>query len=267
MDTMNTMNVMKAVGIITLIIILGMGTCSFGDDYSGELYNRANEHYTLKEYHEALDLYMELIERGIQNPLLYYNLANTYYRIGKKGYAVLYYEKALRLKPFDKEIRSNLKFVRRSLEDKISPLYNEGIFKFLQVIFSFLKLKIIVYGELFFFSASIALFIVFILFAAARNKIKKPLIVCTVLFAAMLIGSLSIRYNELHHPKGVILEKALEVKSSPIEESDFLFTLHEGTEVKFIEKRGEWIRFRIADGREGWILLNSIELVEPGILL
>jgi SH3-like domain-containing protein len=40
-----------------------------------------------------------------------------------------------------------------------------------------------------------------------------------------------------------------------------LFILHEGTKAQIIEEFGTWRRIELADGRQGWIGLNDIELI------
>jgi tetratricopeptide (TPR) repeat protein len=229
---------------------------------NAEIYNRANDLYTKKEYHEALELYQELANRGIQNPSLYYNLANTYFKIGNIGYAVLYFERALLLKPFDRDIRSNLDHVKAQLEDKIRPLYDEGIFRLLRKLFSYLTLKITAYLEIILFTFLIFLLLSFLFLPHSRHRLKNPLVVVGILYMAILIGMIAQSSHEKRYPKGVILQKVLEVKSSPLAESETLFTLHEGTKFKLIEQRGEWIRFSTQDGRQGWILQDSAELIQ-----
>lgn len=229
---------------------------------NAEIYNSANDFYTRKEYHEALDLYLELTNRGIQNPLLYYNLANTYFKIGNTGYAVLYFERALLLKPFDRDIRANLNHVRSKLEDKIRPLYDEGIFRLLRTLFSFLSLKITVYLEILLFTTLIVLLLSFLFLPHSRIRLKNPIIVIGTIYTAILIGMISQYAYERKFPQGIILQKVLDVKSSPLVESETLFTLHEGTKFRLIEGRGEWIRFSTPDGRQGWILQESVALIQ-----
>ena len=229
---------------------------------NADIYNSANELYTKKEYHEALELYQELANRGIQNPSLYYNLANTNFKIGNIGYAVLYFERALLLKPFDRDIRSNLDHVRAQLEDKIRPLYDEGIFRLLRRLFSFLRLKITASLEIILFTSLVVLLLFFLFLPHSRHRLKNPLIVVGTVYMIILIGMIAQSSHERKYPKGIILQKVLEVKSSPLAESETLFTLHEGTKFKLIEQRGEWIRFSTQDGRQGWILQESVELIQ-----
>jgi hypothetical protein len=82
-----------------------------------------------------------------------------------------------------------------------------------------------------------------------------------VLYTAVLIGMISQYTYSKRYPRGIILEKILDVKASPLAESETIYTLHEGTKFKLIERRGDWIRLVIADGRQGWILQQSVALI------
>jgi tetratricopeptide (TPR) repeat protein len=251
--------------VLPLVLLLTVSLCYFGyaDTESAKLYNAANEHYTGKEYHEALDLYLELVERGVQHPSLYYNLANTYSNIGMAGYAVLYFERALLLKPFDRDIRSNLVYMEENMEDKIIPLYDQGALRFIRLLISLMKLKITVTLELVLFTLCFILILLFLFLPHARIKLKKPLLTVAAVYIVVLIGVVSQYSHENLHPKGIILQKELEVKSSPLAESESIFTLHQGAKFKIIEVRGEWIRFAIEDGRQGWILKDAVSLIQP----
>jgi tetratricopeptide (TPR) repeat protein len=229
---------------------------------NAEIYNSANDFFTNKEYHEALELYQELINRGVQNPLLYYNLASTYYKIGDVGNAVLYFERALRLKPFDRDIRANLNHVRSGLEDKIRPLYDEGILRLLRKLFSFPNVKTIVYVEIVLFSILIILLLSFLFLPHARIRLKRSIIIIGVIYVATLIGMISQFTYERKFPQGILLQKVVDVKSSPLVESETLFSLHEGSKFRLIENRGEWIRFSIQDGRQGWIIRESVAFIQ-----
>lgn len=225
------------------------------------IYNSANEYYSARDFQNALDLYLELIERGVRNPYLYYNLGNTYFKLGEIGYAVLYYEKALSLKPFDRDIRENLEYARRSIKERILPLYIESFFRYLKIVYSYIKAKNLVYIETFFFTFLIAICFLYIFSPYKRQTLKKYLIPGVLLFLIFLAAAFSYRSYEKRHPKGIVVEKEIEVLSAPIAESDVLFVLYEGTKTKLLETRGEWLRISLADGREGWIFRQSIVFI------
>ena len=251
---------------LLVVLIFFLANTAFSSVENAEIYNSANAHYTNKEYFEALELYLELANRGIQNPALFYNLANTYFKIGMKGYAVLYFERALLLKPFDGDIRANLNHVHAQLEDKILPLYDEGMFRIMKIALSFIRIKITVYLESVLLGLLIILLLLFLFLPHYRKRLKKTIIIIGVLYAVALIGMISQYTYNKRHPEGIILQKALDVKSSPLAESETLFTLHEGTKFKLIEQRGDWVRLTIADGRQGWMGQEGVEFISNGKL-
>lgn len=54
----------------------------------------------------------------------YFNLGNAYYRSGKKGKAILCYERALRLNPRYEKAQANLDFVNMKIIDRPEPEEN-----------------------------------------------------------------------------------------------------------------------------------------------
>lgn len=259
---------MKPLVIVTAAAVLLLcSTAQAPADDRADLYNRANRLYIMKEYREARELYRELVDRGIEHPFLYYNLANTCYKLGDKGEAVLYFERALRLRPLDREIRSNLRFVKKSLDDRITPLYNERFTRFFDTLLSVFTLNQLAYLELGFFALTVGLFAGALLFPALRVRLRSACIVAAVFFLLAFSGMLLRRNRERKHPRAVVMEERIDVRASPIAESEVLYILHEGVGIRIIERREEWIRFQIADGREGWLLLKAVKLIEPDVLL
>lgn len=69
------------------------------------LFENANKLYNSGKYLEANYLYKDISSSNFVSKDLYYNLASSYAAIGSNGYAVLYYERALNISPFDKDIK------------------------------------------------------------------------------------------------------------------------------------------------------------------
>lgn len=82
------------------------------------LAQQADSAYNHEDFAQAVRLYHQAITDDGVSPELYYNLANSYYRIGKLGRAVIYYERALKLDPSFKDARTNLQFVNTKIIDK-----------------------------------------------------------------------------------------------------------------------------------------------------
>ncbi len=75
------------------------------------LFHRGNALYEAGKYEEALGVYYQLIQEKQESADLYYNMGNAAYRSNSIGYAILYYEKALKLEPTHDDAGNNLEFV------------------------------------------------------------------------------------------------------------------------------------------------------------
>lgn len=82
------------------------------------LIEQADSAYTSDDFDVAAQLYRQAIADEGPSAKLYYNLGNSYYRMGQNGNAILSYERALRLDPTDKDARSNLEFVNTRITDR-----------------------------------------------------------------------------------------------------------------------------------------------------
>lgn len=78
---------------------------------------QADSAYMDQRYSDAVSLYTQALQIDGPNSVLYFNLANSYYRLNKTGYAVANYERALRLDPSNADARANLNFVRSKIEN------------------------------------------------------------------------------------------------------------------------------------------------------
>ena len=112
--------------IIVLFSILAAGTVSANQ--LDELMQKGGDDYRNGEYDKAIETYEMILNDGYEGTALYYNLANSYYRIGKLGYAILNYERALKLSPTDEDVKHNLAFANLSTIDRIQPLPKFFIF-------------------------------------------------------------------------------------------------------------------------------------------
>lgn len=82
------------------------------------LIEQADSAYNADNFQQAADMYLNVIQTEGPSAKLYYNLGNTYYRLGQMGNAIISYERALRLDPSDKDARNNLAFVNARITDR-----------------------------------------------------------------------------------------------------------------------------------------------------
>lgn len=114
--------------IFFLALILGMTSLSAFNAYgqnnsngtmdASEIIAQADSAYTADDFQKAIELYNYAIQSFGTSSKLYYNLGNSYYRMGQMGKAILAYERALRLDPANKDARENLAFVNARITDR-----------------------------------------------------------------------------------------------------------------------------------------------------
>lgn len=108
--------------IISLIVCIT--AASLWANADSVKFQMADSAFNKDDYATAIKLYEEVItEEGVSSAL-YYNLGDAYYRVGKKGKALLNYERALRLSPNDNDVRANIEFVNGILQDKVDESAN-----------------------------------------------------------------------------------------------------------------------------------------------
>lgn len=79
---------------------------------------QADSAYAKKDFQAALYYYQTALQKDGSSSDLYYNIGNTYYRLGDLGHAVLSYKRSLALDPSNEEAAINLDFVKTKITDK-----------------------------------------------------------------------------------------------------------------------------------------------------
>ncbi len=251
-------------GIITLIIlaqaILGGWAQSAEPEF---LFESANQKYLNGEFTEARDGYLKIVSSGLESAELYYNLGNTFYKLGEIPSAILYFEKALKIKPRDKDILFNLDIANQLTTDKTEILPEFFLVRWIKASGTILP------GDIWALLSLISLAAITTLVigvAFKRDSRNRKLLIVSALFAIliMLISFNFARsdYRTKTSPlSGIIFEPAVKVKSTPDENGTDLFILHQGTKVGLGEKLNEWIEIRLSDGNTGWLPASVIEVI------
>lgn len=223
----------------------------------------AEDAYMQQNYNKAIELYEKVLKQDGESAFIYYNLGNAYYKENKIASAILNYERALLLAPGDSDIRFNLQMARQKTVDKIEPLDDFFLKKWIDVIQnrgaadSWARLALV----------SFILFIgCLILFFFSRQIRWKKLGFYAGLFLLLVvvIGNIfafNQKKNLLTRDSGIVFAPTVTVKSSPNDSGNDLFILHEGTKVKIKSTLGNWSEISLEDGNVGWMPSDKIEII------
>lgn len=234
------------------------------DTLSSEaLWSRANDSYAAGEYAAALADYEAILNDGKHSAALYYNLANTYFKLEQLGRAILYYNRALRLSPADEDIRHNLEYAEQMTKDSIEKIPEFILTTWVRAIRGVLSSTAWTVVSLVMLTLSLAMALVFLL--SQRMSWRKTgfyvMILAAVLFVVTTLFAISERREIVNSREAIIMNSAVSIKSSPDRAATELFVLHEGTKVFVGEALGGWAEVRISDGRKGWIEESRIEKI------
>ena len=228
-----------------------------------KIFQQGNEYFQQRQYEQAIESYRKLINSGYEGTALFYNLGNAYYREGKIGYAILYYEKALKLSPGDEDIKHNLAIANLKTIDKLESLPKFFLFEWwegLLALFTASGWTIISY----IFYLLLILSIAFYFYVRNTFQQKVVLISGFAGFILLILSStlLVIKLNkELNIKNGVVVENTVNVKLSPDSGSNDAFIIHEGLKVRLEDKVDKWIKIRLEDGKVGWIQESNAKVI------
>ena len=248
-------NIGKKTLLFCLLTLLSLAT------FATPTKDAADEAYKRGHYQQAIADYDSLIK--VQPTAeLYYNLGNAHFRTDNITQAILAYERALLLKPGDNDIRFNLEFARGKTIDKITPESEMFFFTWYR---SLIRLTSVDgWARFAVVSIALALLLLLLYLFATRVWLRQVGFFGAILFLALFLVSNLFAYQQkqqnLAQSGAVIVAPSVSVKKTPDTAGTESFLLHEGTRVTITDRSiANWIAVRLDDGREGWMLTNSVE--------
>ncbi|MEO6348604.1 MAG: tetratricopeptide repeat protein [Aquaticitalea sp.] len=233
-------------------------TLTFGQNE--EAFIEGNDLYNQGHYEQAIKKYESIIDNGQQSGELYFNLGNAHYKLDHIAPSIFYYEKALQLKPNDKEIKNNIAFARNMTIDAVDAVPQVGLKKFMDNMSSYMTFER-------WASISIGLVVLFVIlflmYYFAHVTVKKRLSFVASM-TVLILSCMSLyfafhNYDAIEKDKpAIVFSQEAQVKSEPNLRSAESFKLHEGTKVQILDTVNSWKKIKLADGKTGWIPKDDI---------
>lgn len=227
-------------------------------------FKNGNQLYQQGDYNGAIRSYESILDAKQQSAAVYFNLGNCYYKLNKVAPAIYNYEKALTLKPNDKDIINNLNFAKKLTIDEIKEVPKVGFEKLVRDFTAAYH-----YNTWAWISVVLAvLFLLFFLgyYFSALTLYKRVFFVgMFIIVIAILISVLSAIFERNHYQNerpAIIFNEMVSVKSEPKSTSSEVLELHEGTKVFVLESFDGWHKVQLTDGTEGWLEKSEVKEVK-----
>jgi tetratricopeptide (TPR) repeat protein len=249
--------------ILVILFILGLVHSSYASISNDSIISTAVKQYNDGLYQDAIKSYDLVLESGFESAEIYYNKGNSYFKLNDLPSAILFYEKARKLKPNDKDIQFNLNVANSRIIDNIESVPE-----------IFLKTWWNNFYNMFsangWTKITIGLFIIFLLFVSiyilsSNRFIKKLFFGIGVIFFLSTLFSFALSYQKYYYSieqkEAIVFQATVTIKSSPNKNSVDLFVIHEGTKVYISDELDGWYEIKIANGSVGWLPKSSTKLI------
>jgi len=228
-----------------------------------DLLRKANELYTKDQFIEAIEVYNQILISNVESPEVYFNLGNAYYKTKQYPKAILNYERAQLLSPEDEDIAFNLQVANQHVVDSIQELPGIFIVRWWNALVNSQTTD--TWALISIISFLLFLTLAGVYFFARSGDIRRTAfwIACVLLTSSMFCWSFAAQQKSrlVDHTFAIVIQPSVTIKSSPSEKGTNLFVVHEGLKVKVTDKLGEWLEVRLADGKKGWLMIESIERI------
>lgn len=243
-----------------LVITLCPVMCVAG---SNPLLDSASVAYAKGEYTKAVKFYETILAGGQEASDVYFNLGNSYYKSNNIAFAILNYERAIKLNPDNEDYNFNLKLANQRIEDKIDEAPQLFLTEWKNGIAGLMTERGWSQLCILLIFVSLALFALFI--SVSHRGLKQLGFFGGSLLIIVSIATFFIAKNTytltVNGTQAVITAPSITVTGSPNEKGTKLFIIHEGTKVNITQEDTDWVEIKIANGNTGWVKRAQLERI------
>jgi len=225
-----------------------------------QAFDQGNNFYRDKHIEEARKCYEALMDSGVRDGALYFNLGNTYAALGENGLAVWAYEKALRILPRDEALRRNLARLQPKAEVSAPFFLWAPFVKFYD---SFTLNEWLLITDLFFIFGS--LFLTAHLLrrhGALAAWLRRLVWLCAIALVVSGCFLAAKIYSTEFVTRAVVVGDKVLARSGPGENFLESLELSAGMGVEQLElPRDHWVKIKLDTGHSGYVPAETIRMI------
>ncbi len=219
-----------------------------------ESMQQAEQMYREGRFAAALGAYENLLKNYPNDPHLYYNIGNCYFKMGSRGLATANYYRAFRLAPRDADIRHNLALVLESGGERLVPAGMPVVLHKAFFSLTVLELKGLTF---------LVLFVFCFLAGVWLCRRKAGLWACVSLAVLLLLGSwYAWRSSLLKQPLAIVAAPTAELRSGPGKNFPASANVAQGHLLILQDSKDNWDEVVVkSQGIKGWIETHDLEKI------
>jgi tetratricopeptide (TPR) repeat protein len=229
-----------------------------------DVFARGNAAFARGDHEAAVKEYAALVEAGIDDPDLAFNLASSYGALGRYGQAIRYFERSLRLQPGDAAAREGLRLARETLGERQARARGEAIVvdrpPLTEAVFSFFSADTLALALLLaaWLSAGLLLVLPGVRVEGVRLGIGigSALLAALALAAALGVGAKADWGRA--GTRAVVVREGVPVREGPDDRASLLGELAEGESVRLLAREGRFARILTSGEREAYVLGSDV---------
>jgi tetratricopeptide (TPR) repeat protein len=271
---------MKVLNNIIKVLILAVATiCHFSGYANGGAaeaqaeWQRGLEAYAAKNYAEAKEAFESIDSMGYASADLYYNLGNTYFKLGQQheraydggelGRAILNYRRALKCDPAMEDASYNLDLAQDFTNDA-EPLPVGVVSSMWSGLRGFMTSNGWVVLSIISLVAALSLVMLYLLSDKIIIRKSAFFVAIALVFVFILTTSLAVAQRTAYESSSeavIVCNNIISVHASPDNTSKVIRQPSQGVSVYIIRTHGDWTEIEFVDGEKGWIPSKSVERV------
>jgi tetratricopeptide (TPR) repeat protein len=253
----------KSIPLLALLLAAGLasGVPARADTVEAT-FERGAAAYREGKFEDAAKAYIAILESGIADPRVFYNLGNVYFKQGRIGPAILEYERALRLDPADQDVRDNLDLARSQMRDKAPDPDLQAPVRLVKDTIESTPPDILSWAFLgFWWLTCLGIAGIPLMRSWIRRRFMAYGAGALALVAALFATALVYQMQQEAEGIAIVMADKVDVRSGPGEENTVLFTVHEGTRMEVRSRVEHWTQVSLPNGLSGWVPAESVEKV------
>ncbi len=219
-------------------------------------FESANKLYEQGKFAEAAAAYEAIRQSGVVSPALYFNLGNAFFKSAQMGRALVAYRQAEQLAPRDPDVRANLRYTRNQVP---GPTGRAGRVERWLATMSLNEWTGLAAGSLWLTLSSLTAIQLWPKLAQSLRNFAIAAAIATVMFGAGLGLALRLQAGV---ECAIVTARDVTVHNGPFDESPSAFTVHDGAELRVLDRKDDWLQ--VTDGRRhvGWLKSAEVTLLQ-----